>query len=36
MSNFTEWHGNVVGPEGTLYEGGVFHFVISFNSDHPR
>ena len=19
------WHGNVRGPEGTLYEGGVFH-----------
>lgn len=36
MNNFTEWHGNIIGPEGTLYEGGMFHFVIKFNHDHPR
>lgn len=36
MNNFTEWHGNIVGPSGTLYEGGIFHFVIEFKDDHPR
>ena len=36
MNNFTEWHGNIVGPPGTLYEGGIFHFLIEFKDDHPR
>ena len=34
--NFMEWHGNLKGPEGTPYEGGVFHFTIEFKPDHPR
>lgn len=34
--DFTVWHGNLKGPEGTPYEGGVFHFTIEFKSDHPR
>ena len=34
--DFTEWHGNLKGPEGTPYEGGVFHFSIQFQHDHPR
>lgn len=34
--NFAEWHGNLRGPERTPYEGGVFHFSISFSSDYPR
>lgn len=23
-----EWHGNLTGPVGTIYEGGIFHCVI--------
>ena len=34
--DFTTWHGNLAGPQGTPYEGGVFHFSISFAADHPR
>jgi ubiquitin-protein ligase len=29
------WHGNLRGPEGTLYEGGVFHFEIVFPMNYP-
>ena len=36
MNNCTEWHGNILGPPGTLYKGGMFHFVIDFKDDHPR
>ena len=36
FQDFTKWHGNLAGPQGTPYEGGVFHFSISFASDHPR
>lgn len=36
MSNFTEWHGNIIGPEDTPYSGGIFHFIINFNDDHPK
>ncbi len=25
-NNLYVWHANIRGPEGTLYEGGVFHF----------
>ena len=36
MNNFTEWHGNIIGPKDTLYSGGIFHFIIYFNEDHPK
>jgi ubiquitin-protein ligase len=36
MNNFTEWHGNIIGPEGTPYQGGIFHFVINFKDEHPK
>ena len=29
------WHGNLRGPEGTPYEGGVFHIEITFPQDYP-
>lgn len=35
-NNFMEWHGNLLGPAETCYEGGVFHFSITFEADHPR
>lgn len=30
-----QWHGNLRGPEGTPYEGGVFHIEIMFPMDYP-
>ena len=35
-NDFSQWHGNLRGPEGTLYEGGVFHFAIQFPRTYPR
>eukprot|EP00347_Sterkiella_histriomuscorum_P023864 403333121 len=29
------WHGNLRGPEGTPFEGGVFHIEITFPQDYP-
>lgn len=29
-SSLYTWHGNIRGPSGTLYAGGVFHFEIVF------
>jgi len=30
------WHGNLRGPEGTLYEGGIFHIELKFPSTYPN
>lgn len=29
------WHGNIKGPEKTLYEGGVFHVEMRFPLSYP-
>ncbi len=29
------WHGNLRGPEGTPYEGGVFHLQLTFPQNYP-
>lgn len=29
------WHGNLRGPEGTSFEGGVFHIELTFPTDYP-
>lgn len=29
------WHANIRGPEGTNFEGGVFHLEINFPMDYP-
>jgi ubiquitin-protein ligase len=34
-SSLYVWHGNLRGPEGTAYEGGVFHFEITFPTNYP-
>lgn len=34
--DFFTWHGNVLGPEGTPYAGGIFHFVVEFPQDYPK
>lgn len=30
------WHANIRGPEGTLYEGGVFHLEMRFPQSYPH
>ena len=30
------WHANIRGPEGTLYEGGVFHLELVFPQSYPH
>lgn len=30
------WHGNLRGPEGTLYEGGIFHIELKFPPTYPN
>ena len=35
-SDFFLWHGNIKGPEGTPYEGVVFHLHITFPHDYPE
>lgn len=30
------WHANIRGPEGTLYEGGVFHLIMNFPHNYPH
>ena len=35
-NDFFEWRGNIFGPEGTQYEGGIFHFCIDFPTNYPR
>jgi ubiquitin-protein ligase len=34
--NIYKWHANIRGPEGTLYEGGVFHLEIEFPHSYPH
>lgn len=34
-SNLFCWHGNLRGPEGTSFKGGVFHIEINFPQDYP-
>lgn len=29
------WHGNLRGPEGTPFEGGVFHIEMNFPLNYP-
>lgn len=30
------WHGNIIGPKGTLYEGGIFHIELKFPHSYPN
>lgn len=34
--NFFEWHANIKGPEGTIYEGGVFHLSLKIPENYPH
>ena len=34
--NMYIWHANLRGPEGTPYEGGVFHMILTFSSKYPH
>lgn len=34
-SSLYVWHGNLRGPEGTVFEGGVFHIELTFPQDYP-
>lgn len=33
--NMYLWHANLRGPEGTPYEGGVFHLTMTFSTKYP-
>jgi ubiquitin-protein ligase len=33
--NLYEWHANIVGPEGSPYENGIFHFKLVFPTEYP-
>lgn len=33
--NLYEWHSTILGPQGSVYEGGVFFLDIQFSSDYP-
>jgi len=35
-SNFFRWNFIIIGPEDTLYEGGIFKGYISFKKDYPN
>ena len=30
-----EWVATIVGPPGSVYEGGIFHLEIQMSSDYP-
>lgn len=34
--NLFIWHANIKGPEGTLYEGGVFHMTLEIPENYPH
>ncbi|XP_051912498.1 ubiquitin-conjugating enzyme E2 1-like [Hippocampus zosterae] len=34
--NIFKWHANIKGPEGTPYEGGIFHLEIEFPQSYPH
>jgi ubiquitin-protein ligase len=34
-NNLYEWHGNLRGPSGSPWAGGVFHISISFPIEYP-
>lgn len=36
MDNMYVWHANLRGPEGTPYEGGVFHLIMTFPTNYPH
>ena len=33
--NMHIWRGSIPGPEGSVYEGGVFHVEITLPNDYP-
>ncbi|KAJ7048093.1 ubiquitin-conjugating enzyme/RWD-like protein [Mycena amicta] len=33
--NLFVWHGSLPGPEGSVYEGGTFNFVVDLPQDYP-
>ena len=35
-NDFFTWHGNVRGPEGTPYQGAVFHIELHFDEVYPH
>ena len=34
-NNYSHWRAIIFGPEGTLYEGGIFKLDITFTNDYP-
>jgi len=34
--NMYVWHANLRGPDGTPYEGGVFHLIMTFTPKYPK
>merc|ERR1712131_339068 len=34
-SNMYKWHGIIIGPKDTPYEGGIFRLEITFPTDYP-
>jgi len=34
--DLSTWHANLLGPENTPYEGGLFHIVLQFPPDYPQ
>eukprot|EP01123_Difflugia_compressa_P013636 TRINITY_DN6434_c0_g1_i1.p1 TRINITY_DN6434_c0_g1~~TRINITY_DN6434_c0_g1_i1.p1 ORF type:complete len:228 (+),score=27.64 TRINITY_DN6434_c0_g1_i1:74-685(+) len=36
MANILEWHYVIIGPKGSVYEGGVYHGKIKFPTEYPH
>ncbi|KAJ5074657.1 ynein regulatory complex subunit 5 [Anaeramoeba ignava] len=34
--NLFIWHANIMGPPDTPWEGGIFHFTLTFTNDYPQ